>query len=205
MALLGPNGAGKTSTLSAIAGVVACSGAVIFLDQDLLPLSVEERFRLGIALAPEGRRIFSNLSVLENLTIGAATRQDKAAVKHDIDYWLTTFPVLQERREQAAGTLSGGEQQMLTIARALMSKPKILLLDEPSLGLAPRISQQIFQLIKELKQQGMTILLVEQNAREAMALADYVYFLNSGRIAIEGDRHTLGTDNELMAELTGIH
>ena len=202
--LLGPNGAGKTSTLSAIAGVATCRGRISFMGRDLASISIEDRQRLGIALAPEGRRIFSNLSVKENLIIGAAVRKDKAGVKRDIDHWFEVFPVLHERREQLAGTLSGGEQQMLTIARALMSKPKILLLDEPSLGLAPLICRQIFTMINELKQQGMTILLVEQNVSEALRLADYAYMLNSGNLVNEGDRQTLGDEEELMSALTGI-
>lgn len=202
--LLGPNGAGKTSTLSAIAGVATSVGRISFMGQNLKGISVENRQRMGIALAPEGRRIFSNLTVRENLQIGAATRKDSANVKKDIDYWFDAFPVLHERREQAAGTLSGGEQQMLTIARALMSKPRILLLDEPSLGLAPLICQQIFSLIRQLVSQGMTILLVEQNVRDAMQLADYAYMLNSGDLVNEGDRQSLGDQGQLMSALTGI-
>jgi len=205
VALLGPNGAGKTSTLSAIAGVATCTGNIRFLGNDLDAVSVEDRKRNGIALAPEGRRIFSNLTVMENLLIGAAIRRDRDGVNRDIENWFQSFPVLRERREQPAGTLSGGEQQMLTIARALMSQPQILLLDEPSLGLAPRISRQIFELIATLKRDGMTILLVEQNVRDAMHMADYVYLLSSGVVAAEGDPDTLGNDRELMAELTGIH
>ena len=203
--LLGPNGAGKTSTLSAVAGVVRSRGLIAFDGRDLEGLSVEERQRLGIALAPEGRRIFSNLSVRENLQIGAAIRKDSRGVRRDIDYWFDMFPVLSERHDQSAGTLSGGEQQMLTIARALMSKPRILLLDEPSLGLAPLICQQIFAMIGELKLQGMTILLVEQNVRDALQLADYGYLLNSGSLVNEGDRETLGKQDQLMSTLTGIN
>ncbi|MFK8083975.1 MAG: ABC transporter ATP-binding protein [Granulosicoccus sp.] len=202
--LLGPNGAGKTSTLSAIAGVASCRGRISFGGQNLEALSVEERQRLGIALAPEGRRIFSNLTVHENLLIGAATRKDNSGVRRDINYWFESFPVLHERYDQPAGTLSGGEQQMLTIARALMSKPRILLLDEPSLGLAPLICKQIFELIEALKKQGMTILLVEQNVRDALKLADYGYMLNSGNLVKEGDRETLGSHDTLMSTLTGI-
>lgn len=204
VALLGPNGAGKTSTLSAISGIARCEGSIAFLGQDFAKLSIEERQKAGVALAPEGRRIFSNLTVLENLLIGAAGRKDSVAVKKDINYWFESFPVLGERREQLAGTLSGGEQQMLTIARALMSHPKILLLDEPSLGLAPLICRQIFKLIETLKSDGMTILLVEQNVHDAIGLADYVYLMNSGRVTKEGNR-TLFNNNTMMAALTGIH
>ncbi len=205
VSLLGPNGAGKTSTISAIAGIADYQGSIRFQGADLAAISVEDRQRAGIALAPEGRRIFSNLTVKENLLIGAATRHDRRAVRSDINHWFESFPVLGERRDQSAGTLSGGEQQMLTIARALMSKPQILLLDEPSLGLAPLICQQVFRLIKELKSSGMTILLVEQNVRDALDLADYVYLLNSGHISNEGDHNVFGNDANLMAELTGIH
>ncbi|MFT4727195.1 MAG: branched-chain amino acid transport system ATP-binding protein [Granulosicoccus sp.] len=203
--LLGPNGAGKTSTLSAIAGIVRYSGSITYQGRDLSVLAAEDRQQLGIALSPEGRRIFSNLSVRENLLIGAANRKDSAQVKRDIEGWFDSFPVLGERKDQTAGTLSGGEQQMLTIARALMSKPGILLLDEPSLGLAPLICQQVFRLIQELKDDGMTILLVEQNVRDAIKLADYIYVLNTGTIAKEGDRSLFGKEHNLMAELTGIH
>lgn len=203
--LLGPNGAGKSSTLSAIAGIASSRGRISFLGRELSGVAVEDRQRLGIALAPEGRRIFSNLTVRENLIIGAASRTDPAGVKQDIEYWFDAFPVLHQRSEQQAGTLSGGEQQMLTIARALMSRPKILLLDEPSLGLAPLVCRQIFTLIHELKSTGMTILLVEQNVRDALALADYVYMLNSGHLVTEGDRDSLGDQGQLMSELTGIN
>jgi branched-chain amino acid transport system ATP-binding protein len=202
--LLGPNGAGKTSTLSAIAGVATSRGPIRFLGNDLSGVAVEDRQRAGIALAPEGRRIFSNLSVRENLLIGAATRNDSHGVRRDIEYWFDAFPVLHERSAQPAGTLSGGEQQMLTIARALMSKPKILLLDEPSLGLAPLVCQQVFNLIRDLKDDGMTILLVEQNVRDALDLADYVYMLNSGNLITQGDGAALGSQNQLMSELTGM-
>ncbi|MFT6302681.1 MAG: branched-chain amino acid transport system ATP-binding protein [Pseudomonadales bacterium] len=203
--LLGPNGAGKTSTLSAIAGIVRCSGSITYQGRELAALAAEDRQQLGIALSPEGRRVFSNLSVRENLLIGAANRKDSVQVKLDIENWFDSFPVLGERKNQTAGTLSGGEQQMLTIARALMSKPGILLLDEPSLGLAPLICQQVFKLIQDLKDEGMTILLVEQNVREAVQLADYIYVLNTGTVAKEGDHNLFGKEHNLMAELTGIH
>ena len=203
--LLGPNGAGKTSTLSAISGIANYQGDIRFLDTDLNSISVEDRQRMGIAMAPEGRRIFSNLTVRENLQMGAAIRTDATGVRRDMEYWFDTFPVLAERREQPAGTLSGGEQQMLTIARALMSNPRILLLDEPSLGLAPLVCQQIFKLIRELKESGMTLLLVEQNVHDALKLADYAYMLNSGSLVNEGDRQTLGATDQLMSAFTGIN
>ena len=200
--LLGPNGAGKTSTISALTGIARATGRIEFAGRDLAGESVEARIAAGMAVSPEGRRIFANLTVGENLTLGAALRRDSAA--EDMARWFDTFPILGERRDQQAGTLSGGEQQMLAIARALMSRPKILLLDEPSLGLAPRIVSQIFALIDGLRRDGMTILLVEQNAAQALKLADYAYLLNSGRVVAEGTPGTLGESAELMAELTGI-
>ena len=202
--LLGPNGVGKTSTISAIAGVARSTGSIRLEDQPIEAMSAEDRVRSGISVSPEGRRIFANLTVMENLVIGGATVRDKAVVKARIERWLATFPILAERRDQPAGTLSGGEQQMLTIARALMAGPKILLLDEPSLGLAPQICQQIFSLIADLKADGMTILLVEQNAAEAVKLADYVYLLRNGVVVAEGDQTAIGENEALMAELTGI-
>ncbi|MXQ07390.1 ATP-binding cassette domain-containing protein [Alphaproteobacteria bacterium GH1-50] len=202
--LLGPNGAGKSSTISAICGVAKATGDITFLGQDLLGTEIEDRVRAGISVSPEGRRIFSNLSVEANLQLGAGIRTDRDGIEADIDHWFTTFPILGERRTQSAGTLSGGEQQMLAIARALMAKPKILLLDEPSLGLAPRIVGQIFDMIEQLKSEGMTILLVEQNARQALRISDYAYLLNTGTIQAEGTTATLGQNDELMAKLTGL-
>jgi len=202
VSLLGPNGAGKTSTISAITGVAKAAGRIAFEDEEIGALPVETRVRRGISVSPEGRRVFANLTVAENLTLGGAVRPDRAADR--IAHWFDTFPVLGERRDQPAGTLSGGEQQMLAIARALMAGPKILLLDEPSLGLAPKIVAQIFRMIRALKAQGMTILLVEQNATQALRLSDYAYLLNNGRIVAEGTAAELGRSDALMAELTGI-
>lgn len=204
VSLLGPNGAGKTSTISALMGVARSSGQIAFDGADISTLPVESRVQAGMSVAPEGRRIFSNLSVEENLVLGGATRPDRDGRDADISRWLETFPILGERRDQLAGTLSGGEQQMLAISRALMTRPKILLLDEPSLGLAPKIVTQIFQMIEHLKADGMTILLVEQNATQALRLSDYAYLLNNGRIVAEGTKETLGQSSALMAELTGI-
>ncbi len=204
VSLLGPNGAGKTSTISALMGVVKSSGRITFEGADISAIPVEARVQAGMSVAPEGRRIFSNLSVEENLVLGGATRSDRRAKDADIAHWLETFPILSERKDQPAGTLSGGEQQMLAISRALMTRPKILLLDEPSLGLAPKIVSQIFQMIEQLKARGMTILLVEQNATQALRLSDYAYLLNNGRIVAEGTKETLGQSSALMAELTGI-
>ena len=204
VSLLGPNGAGKTSTISAIAGVARSNGRISFDGQDISTLAVEQRIRLGISVSPEGRRVFANLTVAENLSLGGALLPDLQARQGDAERWMSTFPILGERRDQTAGTLSGGEQQMLAIARALMARPRILLLDEPSLGLAPKIVQRIFAMIAELKSQGMTILLVEQNATQALRLADYAYLLSTGSLVAEGTPEMLGESSELMAELTGI-
>ncbi|WP_299985042.1 ABC transporter ATP-binding protein [uncultured Ruegeria sp.] len=204
VSLLGPNGAGKTSTISALMGVARSSGRIAFDGADISALSVESRVQAGMSVAPEGRRIFSNLSVEENLVLGGATRPDRDGKDADIARWFETFPILGERRDQLAGTLSGGEQQMLAISRALMTRPKILLLDEPSLGLAPKIVSQIFQMIEQLKAEGMTILLVEQNATQALRLSDYAYLLNNGQIVADGTKEALGQSSALMTELTGI-
>ena len=204
VALLGPNGAGKTSTISSILGTVNSTGAVNFCNQDISKIQTEDRIKLGISIAPEGRRVFSNLSVFENLYLGSAIRKDRAIADNEIENWFNIFPILKERKDQSAGTLSGGEQQMLTIARALMGNPKILLLDEPSLGLAPMITKQVFELIEKLKTKGITILLVEQNATEALKLADYSYILNSGNIVAHGNRSEILKKGDLMSSLTGV-
>ncbi|MFL2801966.1 MAG: ABC transporter ATP-binding protein [Paracoccaceae bacterium] len=204
VALLGPNGAGKTSTISSILGTVNSTGAVNFCNQDISKIQTEERIKLGISIAPEGRRVFSNLSVFENLYLGSAIRKDREVADNEIENWFNIFPILKERKDQSAGTLSGGEQQMLTIARALMGNPKILLLDEPSLGLAPLITKKVFELIEKLKAKGITILLVEQNATEALKLADYSYILNSGNIVAHGNRAEILEKGDLMSSLTGV-
>ena len=204
VALLGPNGAGKTSTISSILGTVNSTGAVNFCNKDISKIQTEDRIKLGISIAPEGRRVFSNLSVFENLYLGSAIRKDRAIADNEIENWFNIFPILKERKDQSAGTLSGGEQQMLTIARALMGNPKILLLDEPSLGLAPMITKQVFELIETLKTKGITILLVEQNATEALKLADYSYILNSGNIVAHGNRSEILKKGDLMSSLTGV-
>ena len=204
VSLLGPNGAGKTSTISSILGTVNSTGTINFCNEDISKLQTEERIKLGISIAPEGRRVFSNLSVYENLYIGSAIRKDREKADIEIEEWFNVFPILHERKDQSAGTLSGGEQQMLTIARALMGNPKILLLDEPSLGLAPMITKKVFELIEKLKAKGITILLVEQNATEALKLADYSDILNSGKIIAHGNRNEILKKGDLMSSLTGV-
>ena len=195
VALLGPNGAGKSSTIGAITGLVPAKGRVWMAGEDVTALSTESRIAKGIAISPEGRRVFANLTVAENLRMGAALRRDPAGVKHDTERFLALFPVLGERFSQPAGTLSGGEQQMLAIARALMSRPRLLLLDEPSLGLAPLIVTRIFDFIGSLKAEGLTLLVVEQNAAQALRFADRVYVLGTGEIRFTGTPADLdGTD-----------
>jgi branched-chain amino acid transport system ATP-binding protein len=205
VALLGPNGAGKTSTLSAITGAARAAGAIRLAGRDITGLAIEDRCRLGVSIAPEGRRVFANLTVRENLLMGAAVRRDRRAVAAEIEDWFARFPVLGERRDQPAGTLSGGEQQMLAIARALLARPRILLLDEPSLGLAPQIVGRIFRIIEDLKARGITILLVEQNAAAAIAVSDSVYVLNNGVVTRMGPAAAFGDGSGLMDELTGVH
>jgi branched-chain amino acid transport system ATP-binding protein len=186
VSLIGANGAGKTTTLSAISGLVSWQGGVAFEGSSLAGLKPHEIVKLGLSQSPEGRGVFSPLSVLENLEMGAYTRKDKTEIAQDLENCFELFPRLKERIKQTAGTLSGGEQQMLAISRALMSRPKLLLLDEPSLGLAPLIVQQIFDIIKRLNQSGMTVLLVEQNARMALKISNRAYVVETGRITLSG-------------------
>ncbi len=202
--LIGSNGAGKSTTLRAISGITkAESGEINYRGQDLLRISAPEIVKLGISQSPEGRRVFSNMSVLENLELGAYTRKDGEQLRKDFDFVFTLFPRLSERKEQLAGTLSGGEQQMLAIARALLSRPKLLLLDEPSLGLAPIIVKEIFSIIKEINASGTTILLVEQNANLALQAAHRAYILQTGRIVIEGDAKELMDNEEVKKSYLG--
>lgn len=202
VALLGPNGAGKSSTIGAVTGLVPSRGKVVLDGQDISQLPAEARVAKGMALSPEGRRVFANLTVGENLRLGAALRRDAGQVREDVERFLTLFPVLGARIDQAAGTLSGGEQQMLAIARALMSRPRLLLLDEPSLGLAPMIVAKIFDFIGGLKAEGLTILVVEQNAAQALRFADRAYVLGTGQVQFEGTAQELA-QSDLMSLYIG--
>lgn len=202
--LIGANGAGKSSTLKAISGIEKVkSGKIKLYDKDITALQAEQIVKLGVSHVPEGRRIFSSMTVMENLELGAYTRKDKAEVKKDYDKVFSIFPRLLERKEQLAGTLSGGEQQMLAIGRALMSKPKLLLLDEPSMGLAPIIVKEIFSIIKDINKEGTTILLVEQNAYMALQSADRAYIIRNGEIEMEGKAEDLMQNEEIKNAYLG--
>ena len=203
--LLGANGAGKTSTLMAIAGAVRMAAGRVRLDGvDVTGATPERLVRLGVAAVPETRDVFPDLTVHENLRLGAFTRrQDRAEATRDREFLLDRFPVLRERAGQPAGTLSGGEQQMLVVARALMSRPKVLLLDEPSLGLAPLVVDQVFEMILQLKASDLTILLVEQNARKGLAVSDRAYVMRLGRIEAEGPAANFAATTDLKALYLG--
>lgn len=193
--LIGANGAGKSTTLMTVSGVYSpVQGSIHFEGEDITKTSAEQRVELGISQVPEGRLVFPDMSVLENLELGAYSRSDKQGIKNDLDRILQSFPVLQERRRQRGGSLSGGEQQMLAIGRSLMSQPRLLLLDEPSLGLAPLIVKQIFEIIQQINTDGTTILLVEQNAQLALQTTDRGYVMETGEISMEG------TSAELLAD-----
>ena len=204
--LIGANGAGKSTTLRTITGLVkAQSGSILWNDGELLGKSIDQIVSSGIAMSPEGRRVFADLTVLENLKIGAYLRKDKAVIEQDIQWVYQLFPRLQERSWQLAGTLSGGEQQMLAVGRALMSRPKLLLLDEPSLGLAPLVVQDIFKIIQEINRQGMTVLLIEQNANMALKIADLAYVLETGNITMQGTGAELLADERVKEAYLGKH
>ncbi|HEY3319144.1 MAG TPA: ABC transporter ATP-binding protein [Planctomycetota bacterium] len=203
-AIIGANGAGKSTTLKTIIGLMRpVSGTITFEGQNITGRAPHENVSHGLVLCPEGRRIFPDMTVSENLALGAYSRTDPAGVKDDIARMQSMFPILRERAPQLAGTLSGGEQQMLAIARALMSRPKLLMLDEPSLGLAPLLVSRIFGVLKELKQQHVTILLVEQNARQALEIADRAYVLETGDIAKEGPARDLISDEHVVKAYLG--
>ena len=202
--LIGANGAGKSSTLRAIMSLVKKeSGTVSYNGEDLTNLKTMDIVKKGIALSPEGRRIFPNLTVEENLILGSYTVDDKNEINNRMSKVYELFPRLKERSWQKAGTLSGGEQQMLAVGRALMLKPKILMLDEPSLGLSPLLVKDIFDIIKEIHRQGNTILLVEQNAKKALEVADYAYVLETGSLVLEGEGQKLLNDDKVKAAYLG--
>jgi branched-chain amino acid transport system ATP-binding protein len=202
--LIGSNGAGKTTTLRSISGIVPPrTGAIYYLGKDITGMPGHQVAATGIAQSPEGRRIFPRMTVLENLEMGAFTRKDNAAIRADVERVYDMFPRLKERQKQKAGTMSGGEQQMLAMGRALMAQPKLLLLDEPSLGLAPVIVDKIYEIIREINQQGVTILLVEQNANYALDVSSRGYVLETGTVALSDKSSALRTDERVMAAYLG--
>jgi branched-chain amino acid transport system ATP-binding protein len=204
VAIVGANGAGKTTTLRTISGIYRpTTGIITFEGRNLAALPSHEIVALGISQAPEGRQIFGSLSVRDNLMLGATRRADRAGITQELDYLVSLFPVLGDRMNQSGGTLSGGEQQMLAIARALMAKPRLLLLDEPSLGLAPMLVNRIFAVISRLKETGVTILLVEQNARKALEIADRAYVMETGRVILAGDARELAANPEIEKAYLG--
>ncbi|AEG60964.1 ABC transporter ATP-binding protein [Desulforamulus ruminis] len=202
--LVGANGAGKSTTLRAISGLVPITrGKITFQGEEITKTKTVDIVKKGVTLVPEGRRIFANLTVLENLNMGAFARKDKEEIKKDIEKIYAMFPRLKEREWQAAGTLSGGEQQMLAIGRALMSRPTLLMMDEPSLGLAPLLVKEVFKIIRDIYQDGMTILLIEQNATAALQVADYGYVLETGNIVLEGPGKELAANDEVRKAYLG--
>ena len=213
VALIGANGAGKTTTLHTVSGLLpAKEGKIIFDGKDISKVSAHKIVSMGMAHVPEGRRIFQELSVLENLKLGAYTRKNKAEIAESIEMVYDKFPRLKERKNQVAGTLSGGEQQMLAFSRgmmglpklrALMSKPRIILMDEPSMGLSPLLVSEIFEIIKEIRNSGTTVLLVEQNAKKALSIADRAYVLETGNITLSGDASKLINDESIKKAYLG--
>ena len=200
--LIGANGAGKSTTLRAISGLVRpAAGRIEFLGKDITGMDTQKVVEGGISLVPEGRRVFPNLTVLENLKIGVYLRKDDAGIKTDLLEVFDLFPRLKEREWQLAGTLSGGEQQMLAVGRAMMAKPRVMMMDEPSLGLAPLVVRNIFSIITELKKRGMTILLIEQNANAALKCADYGFVLETGRITMQGTGAQLAAHGVVLASI----
>ncbi|MBR2533935.1 MAG: ABC transporter ATP-binding protein [Erysipelotrichaceae bacterium] len=205
VALIGANGAGKTTTMHTISGLLKASAGSISLDgKEVSKLPAHKIVELGIVQCPEGRRIFAQQTIEENLSLGAYVRKDRKEIKADMEKVFELFPILKERRKQPAGTLSGGEQQMLAMARALMAKPKIMLLDEPSMGLSPLLVKEIFYIIKDINRQGVTVLLVEQNAKMALGIANRAYVLESGKISLSGTgEELLNSDSVKKAYLGG--
>jgi len=205
VALIGANGAGKTTSLRTISGLVKPEqGKIFYNDLELTSMPAHKIVEMGISQVPEGRRVFPLMSVQENLEMGAFTRKDKNKIKDDMKKIFQRFPRLEERKNQSAGTLSGGEQQMLAIGRALMSNPKLLLMDEPSMGLAPMLVQEIFKIIREINSEGTTILLVEQNARMALSIANRAYVLETGEVVISGDAKELAENKEVQKAYLGL-
>ena len=202
--LIGANGAGKSTMLRTISGLVKAErGSILYNGKETVGMPINKILELGIAQVPEGRRVFTNLSVLENLKIGAYLRRDKAGIQKDIEWVYELFPRLQERSWQMAGTLSGGEQQMLAVGRALMSRPKLMMMDEPSLGLAPLVVKGIFDIIREINRQGVTVLLIEQNANMALKTADLAYVLETGEITLHGTGTELLTNEAVKRAYLG--
>ena len=202
--LIGANGAGKSTLMRTISGLVkAQSGSILWNGQELLGKPIDQIVASGIAMSPEGRRVFADLTVLENLKIGAYLRKDKAETEKDLEWVYSLFPRLKERSWQSAGTLSGGEQQMLAVGRALMSRPKLIMMDEPSLGLAPIIVKGIFDIIKEINRMGVTVLLIEQNANMALKIADVGYVLETGRITLTGSGQELLRNEDVKKAYLG--
>ena len=202
--LIGSNGAGKTTTLHSLSNLIKkVSGSIVFEGTDITNLSADKIVEMGLIQVPEGRRVFANMSVKENLEMGAYLRKDKTQIKKDMEECYQLFPRLKERLSQMAGTLSGGEQQMLAMARALMSKPKLLLLDEPSMGLAPILVDEIFDIIRKISSTGTTILLVEQNAFKALSIANRAYILETGSIAKTGNASDLAKDDSVIKAYLG--
>lgn len=204
ISLIGANGAGKTTTLHAVTGLIAPrAGQIIFEGKDITKVPGHKLVSMGIAHVPEGRRVFAQLSVYENLKLGAFTRKDKNETEETLQHIYARFPRLKERKNQLAGTLSGGEQQMLAMGRALMSKPRIILMDEPSMGLSPIYVNEIFNIIKEVSKAGTTVLLVEQNAKKALSIADRAYVLETGRISLSGNASDLLNDESVKKAYLG--
>ncbi|WP_054696089.1 ABC transporter ATP-binding protein [Syntrophomonas palmitatica] len=202
--LIGANGAGKTTTLKTVSGLLRPkTGRILFNNNDITKIPPEKIVGLGISQVPEGRRVFPSLSVLENLEMGAYLRKDKKAIAADMENVFSRFPRLRERSKQLAGTLSGGEQQMLAIGRALMARPSLMLMDEPSMGLAPLLVKEIFSIIKEINQRGTTILLVEQNANMALSIADKAYVIETGEIVLQGRAQELMNSEEVKKAYLG--
>jgi branched-chain amino acid transport system ATP-binding protein len=202
--LIGANGAGKTTTLKAISGLLkGTDGSIRYLGQEISSTPAHEIVRQGLSQVPEGRRVFSDMTVAENLALGAYHRRDTAGIKNDLEWVYELFPRLAERRQQMAGTLSGGEQQMLAIGRGLMSHPRLLLLDEPSMGLAPLLVKEIFDIVKQINSTGMTILLVEQNAHMALSIASTAYVMETGRIILSGPAQEVAANEQVRTAYLG--